>query len=93
MFDRIVEKGSYSEKDAADLIKQVPRQSQTSRQSLMPLTPLHVHCPGVICSGLHARSRSRPQRSEAREPSVLQVTSGYKATIYLPTANHYICQQ
>merc|ERR1712155_46255 len=33
MFDRIVEKGSYSEKDAADLIKQVPRQSQTSRQS------------------------------------------------------------
>ena len=24
LFDRIVEKGSYSEKDAADLIKQVP---------------------------------------------------------------------
>ena len=25
LFDRIVEKGSYSEKDAADLIKQVKR--------------------------------------------------------------------
>ena len=54
LFDRIVEKGSYSEKDAADLIKQVPRQSQTSRCHSHPSTVqvlsavAYMHDQGVV---------------------------------------------
>ena len=79
LFDRIVEKGSYSEKDAADLIKQVKSNRESCTQTTISIDTLYKYndqtyldvSTGAVSSSVYARGRGCSQGPQTRELALL----------------------